>query len=168
MATEEHGSGLADPPDGSVRGQAAVRRRTRSNGTPPPTSPSGWRIAVLAMVALLVLSTRRRAIVPSRGQSVAELFYGFIHKMVEDVAGPRRPEVLPLRHDPLHVRLPVEHAGPDPDVLHHHLAHRGHGGPGAAGVPDRHARRLLPQGHRLPVDVLGLLGAAGPAPDPGA
>jgi F-type H+-transporting ATPase subunit a len=44
-------------------------------------------IAVLAMTALLVLSTRRRAIVPSRGQSVAELFYGFIHKMVEDIAG---------------------------------------------------------------------------------
>lgn len=53
-----------------------------------PTNVTLWMaIAVLAMTALLVLSTRRRAIVPSRGQSVAELFYGFIHKMVEDIAG---------------------------------------------------------------------------------
>jgi F-type H+-transporting ATPase subunit a len=53
-----------------------------------PTNVTLWMaIAVLCIVALLVLSTRRRAIVPSRGQSVAELFYGFIHKMVEDVAG---------------------------------------------------------------------------------
>ncbi|MBA3910053.1 MAG: F0F1 ATP synthase subunit A [Rhodobacter sp.] len=53
-----------------------------------PTNVTLWMaIAVLALVGLLVLSTRRRAIVPSRGQSVAELFYGFIHKMVEDVAG---------------------------------------------------------------------------------
>jgi F-type H+-transporting ATPase subunit a len=44
-------------------------------------------IAILVITAILVLATRRRAIVPSRGQSVAELFYGFIHKMVEDVAG---------------------------------------------------------------------------------
>jgi F-type H+-transporting ATPase subunit a len=53
-----------------------------------PTNVTLWMgIAILAIVALLVLSTRRRAIVPSRGQSVAELFYGFIHKMVEDVTG---------------------------------------------------------------------------------
>jgi F-type H+-transporting ATPase subunit a len=53
-----------------------------------PTNVTLWMgIAILALVALLVLSTRRRAIVPSRGQSVAEMFYGFIHKMVEDVAG---------------------------------------------------------------------------------
>ena len=53
-----------------------------------PTNVTLWMgIAILAMIALLVLSTRRRAIVPSRGQSVAELFYGFIHNMVEEVAG---------------------------------------------------------------------------------
>ncbi len=53
-----------------------------------PTNVTLWMgIAILALIALLVLSTRRRAIVPSRGQSVAELFYGFIHKMVEYVAG---------------------------------------------------------------------------------
>lgn len=44
-------------------------------------------IAVLAVAALFVLGTRRRAIVPSRSQSVAELVYGFIHNMVEEVTG---------------------------------------------------------------------------------
>lgn len=44
-------------------------------------------IGVLCVVALLVLGTRRRAIVPSRSQSVAELAYGFIYNMVEDVTG---------------------------------------------------------------------------------
>lgn len=44
-------------------------------------------LAVLAIFALLVMSTSKRAIVPGRGQSIAELAYGFIYKMVEDVAG---------------------------------------------------------------------------------
>ena len=44
-------------------------------------------LAVLAIVGLLVLTTSKRAVVPSRGQSIAELAYGFVYKMVEDVAG---------------------------------------------------------------------------------
>jgi F-type H+-transporting ATPase subunit a len=44
-------------------------------------------LAVLCVIALLVLGTSRRAIIPSRTQSVAELAYGFIYKMVEDIAG---------------------------------------------------------------------------------
>ena len=44
-------------------------------------------IAVLCIAALLVIGTRRRAIVPSRSQSVAELLYGFIHNLVEEVTG---------------------------------------------------------------------------------
>lgn len=53
-----------------------------------PTNVTLWMaLAVLAIIGLLVLSTSRRAIVPSRMQSVAELAYGFIYKMVEDVAG---------------------------------------------------------------------------------
>ncbi|WP_179378875.1 F0F1 ATP synthase subunit A [Jannaschia marina] len=44
-------------------------------------------LAVVCVLGLFVLATRRRAIVPSRGQSVAELFYGFVYKMVEDVTG---------------------------------------------------------------------------------
>jgi F-type H+-transporting ATPase subunit a len=44
-------------------------------------------LAVLAIVALMVLGTRGRAIIPSRSQSIAEVMYGFIHNMVEDVTG---------------------------------------------------------------------------------
>ncbi|WP_372884687.1 F0F1 ATP synthase subunit A [Shimia sp.] len=44
-------------------------------------------LAVLAVIALMVFGTRRRAVVPSRSQSIGELAYGFVYKMVEDVAG---------------------------------------------------------------------------------
>ena len=53
-----------------------------------PTNVTLWMaITVLAITALFVLGTRGRAIIPSRIQSIAELAYGFVHKMVEDVAG---------------------------------------------------------------------------------
>lgn len=53
-----------------------------------PTNVTLWMaLAVVAIVALLVLSTSKRAIVPSRSQSIAELAYGFVYKMVEDVTG---------------------------------------------------------------------------------
>lgn len=52
------------------------------------TNTTLWMaIAVLGIFALLVLGTRGRAIVPTRMQSAAELAYGFVHKMVEDVSG---------------------------------------------------------------------------------
>jgi F-type H+-transporting ATPase subunit a len=44
-------------------------------------------LAVLCVFLLMVVGSSRRAIVPSRAQSIAELTYGFIYKMVEDVAG---------------------------------------------------------------------------------
>ncbi|WP_423219936.1 F0F1 ATP synthase subunit A [Cognatishimia maritima] len=44
-------------------------------------------LAVVAVVALMVFGTSSRKIVPGRGQSIAELAYGFVYKMVEDVAG---------------------------------------------------------------------------------
>ena len=43
--------------------------------------------AICAVVLLMVVGSRGRATVPSRAQSVAELAYGFIYQMVEDVAG---------------------------------------------------------------------------------
>ena len=53
-----------------------------------PTNVTLWMaIAILCIVGLLVLGTRGRAIVPNRVQSIAELAYGFVYKMVEDVAG---------------------------------------------------------------------------------
>lgn len=52
------------------------------------TNSTVWMAAaILAITALMVLGTRGRAVIPSRVQSVAELAYGFVRKMVEDVAG---------------------------------------------------------------------------------
>ncbi|EAQ23689.1 ATP synthase subunit A [Roseovarius sp. 217] len=44
-------------------------------------------LTVLAIIALLVMGTSGRATIPTRMQSVAELLYEFVRKMVEDVAG---------------------------------------------------------------------------------
>lgn len=44
-------------------------------------------LTALASIALLVLGTRGRAIVPNRAQSIAEMAYGLVHKMIEDIAG---------------------------------------------------------------------------------
>ncbi len=53
-----------------------------------PSNVTLWLFfAVLAIIALLVLSTSKRAIVPTRMQSIAELAYGFIYKMLEDICG---------------------------------------------------------------------------------
>ena len=43
-------------------------------------------LSVVAIIALLVIGTSRRAIVPSRSQSIGELAYGFVYKMVEDLS----------------------------------------------------------------------------------
>jgi F-type H+-transporting ATPase subunit a len=53
-----------------------------------PTNAALWMgFAVLAVIAILVLGSSKRAIVPSRSQSIAEMAYGFIYKMVEDICG---------------------------------------------------------------------------------
>lgn len=44
-------------------------------------------LTVLAVSALMVWGSRGRALVPSRSQSMAEVLYSFVYKMVEDVAG---------------------------------------------------------------------------------
>jgi len=44
-------------------------------------------LSVVALVLLMLVGTSKRALVPGRAQSVGELAYGFVHKMVEDVAG---------------------------------------------------------------------------------
>ncbi|PLL11797.1 F0F1 ATP synthase subunit A [Tabrizicola sp. TH137] len=61
-----------------------------------PTNVTLWLgLAVLCTVALFVLGTRGRAIIPTRVQSIAELAYGFIYKMVEDIAGPEGARYFP-------------------------------------------------------------------------
>ncbi|WP_298839811.1 F0F1 ATP synthase subunit A [uncultured Roseobacter sp.] len=53
-----------------------------------PTNTALWMgFSVIAIIVLLVLGSSKRAVVPSRSQSVAELAYGFIYKMVEDICG---------------------------------------------------------------------------------
>ncbi|MDO5646857.1 F0F1 ATP synthase subunit A [Paracoccus sp. (in: a-proteobacteria)] len=53
-----------------------------------PTNVTLWLfLTALAAIALLVLGSRGRAIVPNRAQSVAELAYGLVHKMIVDIAG---------------------------------------------------------------------------------
>ena len=53
-----------------------------------PTNVTFWMaLTVMSVAALMILTTRGRAIVPTRGQSLAELTYSFIFKMVTDVAG---------------------------------------------------------------------------------
>jgi F-type H+-transporting ATPase subunit a len=53
-----------------------------------PTNVTLWMgLAVVAVLCLMVLTTSKRSMIPSRGQSVAELMYGFVYKVVEDIAG---------------------------------------------------------------------------------
>lgn len=53
-----------------------------------PTNVTLWlAITVAAIAALLVWGTREGKIVPGKSQSIAELAYGFVYKMVEDVTG---------------------------------------------------------------------------------
>ena len=57
-------------------------------GTFTITNVTFWMaLAVLAIIGLMVLGSSGRSTIPSRMQSIAELAYGFIRKMVEDVAG---------------------------------------------------------------------------------
>jgi F-type H+-transporting ATPase subunit a len=53
-----------------------------------PTNATMWMLlTVVAVSLLMVAGVRGRALIPSRAQSAAEMTYGFVRKMVEDVAG---------------------------------------------------------------------------------
>ncbi len=53
-----------------------------------PSNVTLWlALAVLAVWLLFVVGTSGRALIPSRIQSMAELTYGMVHKMIEDVSG---------------------------------------------------------------------------------
>lgn len=53
-----------------------------------PTNVTMWlMLAVLVVWLLFVAGTSGRSLIPSRVQSVAELTYGMVHKMIEDVSG---------------------------------------------------------------------------------
>ena len=44
-------------------------------------------VTVLAVILLMVVGTGSKSVIPGRLQSVAELAYGLVYKMIEDVAG---------------------------------------------------------------------------------
>ncbi|MDO5606600.1 MAG: F0F1 ATP synthase subunit A [Paracoccus sp. (in: a-proteobacteria)] len=53
-----------------------------------PTNATLWyALTLLAVTALLVFGTRARSVVPGRAQSIAEMTYGMVHKMLEDITG---------------------------------------------------------------------------------
>ncbi|MRX49976.1 F0F1 ATP synthase subunit A [Paracoccus sp. S-4012] len=53
-----------------------------------PTNVTLWMaFIVLAIIALMVWGTGGRGLIPNRVQSIAEMAYGMVHKMVDDVAG---------------------------------------------------------------------------------
>jgi F-type H+-transporting ATPase subunit a len=85
MATDESGGLVFKPMEQfevtRLLGDGAVQWFTFTNAALWTT------LAVVAVFFLLVLSTTKRAVVPGRAQSVAELAYGFIYKMVEDICG---------------------------------------------------------------------------------
>jgi F-type H+-transporting ATPase subunit a len=52
------------------------------------TNSTLWMAIVVGAISLLFLEAgKHRALVPSRLQSVAEIFYGFVRQMVTDIAG---------------------------------------------------------------------------------
>ncbi|WP_460275596.1 F0F1 ATP synthase subunit A [Celeribacter sp. ULVN23_4] len=88
MATEAHGSesSLVFHPMDQFKvtplfGDGPVHWYTITNVT------LWMAIAVVGVILLLVVGSRGRAIVPSKGQSIAEMTYGFVYKMIEDVTG---------------------------------------------------------------------------------
>ena len=83
---QDGGSGLSFDPMGQFAvsplfGDGEVYWYTITNAT------LWMALGVGAIALLMVVPTRGRAIIPSRGQSLAELVYGFVRKMVADVAG---------------------------------------------------------------------------------
>jgi F-type H+-transporting ATPase subunit a len=123
-------------------------------------------LAVAAVAALMVMGTGGRAVIPSRSQSMAELAYGFVRKMVEDVAGKDALPFFPYIFTLFLFILMANFPRADPDELHHHVAYRGHGDPRGGGLHHRDAGRLHQERRGVPEPVLGLVGALGAATHP--
>lgn len=94
METETEGSGFAIHPMDQF-----VIRPLFSDGPIQwytVTNVTLWlALAVLCVALLMIFGTRRRAMVPSRSQSMAELAYGMVHNMVEEVTGPEGVKYFP-------------------------------------------------------------------------
>jgi len=128
MAAEAHGEeagGLVfHPMDQFIVkpffGDGAVSWYTINNATV-------WMaLAVLAVFALLVLGTSKRSVIQTRMQSVGELAYGFIYKMVEDICGKDGVNYFPYSMTCVHVHRVFELPWPAANGVHHNVAHRCH------------------------------------------
>lgn len=61
------------------------------------TNSSLWMVIALVLSAgFMILSTRKKAMVPNRWQMSAELLYNFIAKMVRDTIGPKGARYFPF------------------------------------------------------------------------
>ena len=104
------------------------------------TNVAFWMVAaIVVVIVIMVLGTSRRAVVPSRSQSIAELAYGFVYKMVEDVTG-KDAVLLPIYYDIVHVHRNGELLGSDPNILHNHITLCGDSDPCACSLPNRDNR----------------------------
>lgn len=62
-----------------------------------PTNVTLWMgVSIVLVILLLIIGTRRRAMVPTRTQSVAEIFYIFTYKMIEDINGKEGLKFFPI------------------------------------------------------------------------
>ena len=86
MAATEHSEGLTFHPLDQFQ-------ITRLFGEGPihwytPTNATLWMaIATVAIIVVFVLGSAKRSMIPGRMQSLGEMAYDFIYKMVEDVTG---------------------------------------------------------------------------------
>jgi F-type H+-transporting ATPase subunit a len=61
-----------------------------------PTNATLWLLLTVGVISLIMVAgVQARALVPSRAQSVAEVLYGFVHKIVTDVTGPAGAKYFP-------------------------------------------------------------------------
>ncbi len=62
-----------------------------------PTNATLWMaLALIAIVVVFVFGSSAKAVIPGRLQSVGEMIYDFIYKMVEDVAGHDGAKYFPM------------------------------------------------------------------------
>ena len=133
-----------------------------------PTNATLWMgLAVLSIAVLMVMGTGGRAVIPSRSQSMAELAYGFIRKMVEDVAGKDALPYFPYIFTAFLFILFANFLALDPHKLQPHPSH--------IAVTVILALTVfisvtvigfVKNGATFPEPLLGHVGATGPAPDP--
>lgn len=100
MASEAHGEGLVFHPMDQFTVKPLFRDLDPTTCVPAdgivdgclkwyePTNVTLWLgLTVLAVILMFVVGTRKKALVPTRGQSMAEIPYTLVRKMIEDIAG---------------------------------------------------------------------------------